>query len=151
MESFDDFQLRRFKEEKANGQGQYSPTDRREDVPGELRQDLRQETTGTAASGEAAAVTMEDAYVLDCAGQKTRVGDSFSYATRRGSNLQVNLYVLDSIEMSSVKATIIGGPAYERRAKTYDRKRGSYVDSKPRQSNLGCFGKRATRVGGIFG
>lgn len=42
-ESFDDFQLRRYREEKADGKGQHASSDRREDVSGQLRPDFRQE------------------------------------------------------------------------------------------------------------
>lgn len=76
---------------------------------------------------------MTKPYILDCAGQKVSPGDTFSYATRRGSNLSVNLYQLDSIEGDVVKATISGGPMYEWRTK--------------RQSTIGCFSERATLVG----
>lgn len=43
MDSFEEHQIQKYYEEKADGKGQHTPTDRREDVPGELRQDLRQE------------------------------------------------------------------------------------------------------------
>jgi len=43
MDSFEEHQIQKYYEEKADGKGQHTPTDRREDVPGQLRSDFRQE------------------------------------------------------------------------------------------------------------
>jgi hypothetical protein len=90
---------------------------------------------------------MEDLYVLDCTGRRCRVGDTFTYATRRSSTLWVNQYRLDCIQDDCVKATIIGGPSYSWRSCQWDDKKGIFVDKTPRQSTLSAFSDYATLIG----
>jgi hypothetical protein len=81
----------------------------------------------------------------DCTGREARVGDQFTYPTRRGSNIHMNQYVIDEIqEPDIVKATIIGGDQFKWRSKRYDRKSGEFVEHAPRQSTILCFDHRAT-------
>ncbi len=43
MDSYEEHQIRKYYEEKADGKGQCASSDQREDVPGQLRPDFRQE------------------------------------------------------------------------------------------------------------
>jgi hypothetical protein len=93
-------------------------------------------------------VTMETPFLLDCTGRKVHLGDSFSYATRRGSRLEVNLFRLDSVDANGrAKATIIGGPGYWWRAQGFDSAAGAYREKIPKQSTLLQFSFNATLIG----